>query len=180
MGRNRRPKESGGDKRHFSEWRKPSASASTCRDLTWIHTNRFPILSPSSPEFLDKVVDPELEQWGRKLNELWKDLGRKISDDVEQNPDKYSQIFVPNPVIVPGGRFREFYYWDSYWTIDGLLLTGMEETVKGMLENFIQMVNDYGMVPNGGRVYYTRRSQPPYLIPMVKLYMDQTNDLQFL
>ncbi|XP_069985201.1 trehalase isoform X2 [Penaeus vannamei] len=133
-----------------------------------------------SPEFLDKVVDPELEQWGRKLNELWKDLGRKISDDVEQNPDKYSQIFVPNPVIVPGGRFREFYYWDSYWTIDGLLLTGMEETVKGMLENFIQMVNDYGMVPNGGRVYYTRRSQPPYLIPMVKLYMDQTNDLQFL
>lgn len=133
-----------------------------------------------NPEFLDKVVDPELEHWGRKLNELWKDLGRKISDDVERNPEKYSQIFVPNPVIVPGGRFREFYYWDSYWTIDGLLLTGMEETVKGMLENFIQMVNAYGMVPNGGRVYYTRRSQPPYLIPMVKLYMDQTNDLEFL
>ncbi|XP_063587711.1 trehalase-like [Penaeus indicus] len=134
----------------------------------------------ANPEFLDKVVDPDLEKWGRKLNELWKDLGRKISDDVERNPEKYSQIFVPNPVIVPGGRFREFYYWDSYWTIDGLLLTGMEETVKGMLDNFIQMVSAYGMVPNGGRVYYTRRSQPPYLIPMVKLYMDQTNDLEFL
>ncbi|XP_042889789.1 trehalase-like isoform X2 [Penaeus japonicus] len=134
----------------------------------------------SNPEFLDKVVDPELEQWGRNLNELWKELCRKISDDVEKNPEKHSQIYVPNPVIVPGGRFREFYYWDSYWTIDGLLLSGMQETVKGMLENFLQMVDTYGMVPNGGRVYYTRRSQPPYLIPMVKLYMDQTNDLEFL
>lgn len=61
---------------------------------------------PSSPEFLDKVVDPELEQWGRNLNELWKELCRKISDDVEKNPEKHSQIYVPNPVIVPGGRFR--------------------------------------------------------------------------
>lgn len=49
-----------------------------------------------------------------------------------------------------------------------------------MLENFLKMVDTYGMVPNGGRIYYTRRSQPPYLIPMVKLYMDKTNDLEFL
>lgn len=61
-----------------------------------------------------------------------------------------------------------------------MLLSGMKDTVKGMLKNFIQMVQEYGMVPNGGRVYYTRRSQPPYLIPMVKLYFDHTNDLEFL
>nr|XP_053639627.1 trehalase-like isoform X1 [Cherax quadricarinatus] len=134
----------------------------------------------SNPEFLNKVQDPELEEWAKNLNELWKKLGRKISQEVKQEPERYSQIFVPNPVIVPGGRFREFYYWDSYWTIDGLLLSGMTETVKGMLENFLKMVDKYGMVPNGGRIYYTRRSQPPYLIPMVKLYMDHTNDLDFL
>ncbi|KAK3874699.1 hypothetical protein Pcinc_020379 [Petrolisthes cinctipes] len=133
-----------------------------------------------SPEFLKKVVDPKLEKWGRELHNIWKELGRKISTKVQEDPDKYSQIYVPNPVIVPGGRFREFYYWDSYWTIDGLLLSGMQETVKGMLKNFIQMVREYGKVPNGGRVYYTRRSQPPYLIPMVKLYFDHTNDLKFL
>ncbi|XP_042218220.1 trehalase-like isoform X2 [Homarus americanus] len=134
----------------------------------------------SDPEFLKKVVDPALEEWGLKLNGLWKQLGRKISEDVQLEPDRYSQIYVPNPVIVPGGRFREFYYWDSYWTIDALLLSQMNETVKGMLENFVEMVKEYGMVPNGGRIYYTRRSQPPYLIPMVKLYMDHTNDLEFL
>uniref|UniRef100_A0A0P4WH41 Trehalase n=4 Tax=Scylla TaxID=6760 RepID=A0A0P4WH41_SCYOL len=56
----------------------------------------------------------------------------------------------------------------------------MNQTVKGMLENFLMMVKDYGMVPNGGRIYYTRRSQPPYLIPMFKLYMDHHFDQDFL
>ncbi|MPC88738.1 Trehalase [Portunus trituberculatus] len=111
---------------------------------------------------------------------MWKQLGRKISTTVKDNPEKHSQIYVPNPVIVPGGRFREFYYWDSYWTIEGLLLSGMNHTVKGMLENFLMMVKTYGMVPNGGRIYYTRRSQPPYLIPMFKLYMDHHFDQDFL
>lgn len=134
----------------------------------------------SDPEFLNDVIDPELEKWGHDLNDMWKKLGRKISQDVAEDPEKYSQIYVSHPVIVPGGRFREFYYWDSYWTIDGLLLSGMNKTVKGMLQNFLQMVDTYGMVPNGGRNYYTRRSQPPYLIPMFQLYMEHTNDIDFL
>lgn len=132
------------------------------------------------PEFLKKIVHPDLKEWGKKLNAMWKKLGRKISTTVRDDPKKHSQIYVPNPVIVPGGRFREFYYWDSYWTIEGLLLSGMNHTVKGMLENFLKMVEDYGMVPNGGRIYYTRRSQPPYLIPMFKLYMDHHSDQEFL
>lgn len=132
------------------------------------------------PEFLNKIVHPDLQEWGKQLNAMWKELGRKISATVKDEPEKHSQIYVPNPVIVPGGRFREFYYWDSYWTIEGLLLSGMNHTVKGMLENFLKMVSDYGMVPNGGRIYYTRRSQPPYLIPMFKLYMDYFDDHTFL
>nr|ACI12945.1 trehalase 1 [Callinectes sapidus] len=132
------------------------------------------------PEFLKKIVHPDLKEWGKKLNAMWKQLGRKISTAVKDDPKKHSQIYVPNPVIVPGGRFREFYYWDSYWTIEGLLLSGMDQTVKGMLENFLMMVKEYGMVPNGGRIYYTRRSQPPYLIPMFKLYMDHHFDQDFL
>lgn len=48
-----------------------------------------------------------------------------MKSDVEKNPDAYSIIHVNNPVIVPGGRFREFYYWDSYWIIRGLLLSEM-------------------------------------------------------
>lgn len=133
-----------------------------------------------NPNYLNQVKDVGYKKWAQHLHELWKLLGRKMTDDVKKRPDLYSIIWVPNPVIVPGGRFREFYYWDSYWIIKGLLLSGMETTAKGMLENFLYIVDKYGFVPNGGRVYYLKRSQPPLLIPSMKVYYDFTKDLDFV
>ncbi|KAG8239747.1 hypothetical protein J437_LFUL017388 [Ladona fulva] len=133
-----------------------------------------------NPKFLDNIKDPALRDWGSKLHDRWKELGRKVKKEVAENPDLYSIIYVPNPVIVPGGRFKEFYYWDSYWIIRGLLLSEMYETVKGMLINFMSIVETYGFIPNGGRVYYAMRSQPPMLTSMVKTYIDETNDYKFL
>nr|AOT82130.1 membrane-bound trehalase 2 [Harmonia axyridis] len=134
----------------------------------------------SKPKFTEKIKDPQLQGFALELNKIWKKLGRKMKEEVKEHKDLYSIIWVPNPVIVPGGRFREFYYWDSYWIILGLLLSEMVATTKGMLENFLYMVDNYGLIPNGGRVYYLERSQPPLLIPMIKLYYDSTNDKQFL
>jgi len=132
------------------------------------------------PKFLNKIRDPVFRGWAKSLHLFWKELGRQMKDEVRNSTELYSIIYVQHPVIVPGGRFREFYYWDSYWIIRGLLLSEMHDTVRGMLENFINMVRKYGFVPNGGRIYYTRRSQPPLLIPMVKSYMDATRDIEFL
>ena len=78
------------------------------------------------------------------------------------------------------GRFREFYYWDTYWIVKALLRFDMTATVKGMLENFLLMVSTYGLVPNGGRIYYTKRSQPPFLSLMVREYMNSAADVAFL
>ncbi|XP_033641630.1 trehalase-like [Asterias rubens] len=133
-----------------------------------------------SPAILEKIQDPELRAWASDLHTLWKDLGRKIKDDVDINKDQYSLMHVDNPFVVPGGRFREFYYWDSYWIIKGLLLSGMTDTVKGMLSNFISIVDQLGFVPNGNRIYYQRRSQPPFLIPSVNEYLKVTGDFQFV
>ncbi|KAL3289895.1 hypothetical protein HHI36_023284 [Cryptolaemus montrouzieri] len=132
------------------------------------------------PKFAEKIRDSELREFALELNQIWKKLGRKMKREVKDHNDLYSIIWVPNPVIVPGGRFREFYYWDSYWIVMGLLLSEMVETTKGMLQNFLYMVDHYGHIPNGGRVYYLERSQPPLLIPMIKLYYDFTNDVKFL
>jgi alpha,alpha-trehalase len=132
------------------------------------------------PKFLDKIKDPNLQEWARHLHYFWKELGRKLKSEVLDNTELYSIIYVQHPFIVPGGRFREFYYWDSYWIVRGLLLSEMHNTVKGMLKNFLGMVEKYGFIPNGGRLYYVRRSQPPLLIPMVKSYMDATEDIEFL
>lgn len=131
------------------------------------------------PAFIDHINDPDLKQWGLDLNAIWKDLGRKMIDDVYKNPHYYSIIPIPNPVIVPGGRFREFYYWDSYWIIRGLLYSEMIHTARGMLENFISIVQRFGFIPNGGRIYYSKRSQPPLLASMIKSYVDFTNDVKF-
>ena len=42
------------------------------------------------------------------------------------------------------------------------------------------MVNRYGIIPNGGRVYYLNRSQPPLLTPMIYEYFKATNDSDFI
>ena len=60
----------------------------------------------------------------------------QIKAEVEENPDQYSLIYMENPFIVPGGRFREMYYWDSYWTIQGLLVSQMKDTVKGEMNEY--------------------------------------------
>ena len=133
-----------------------------------------------NPAFIDHIKDKNLKTFASKLNELWKKLGRKITDEARMNPARSSLILVANPFVVPGGRFREYYYWDSYWVVNGLLVCGMKDTAKGMIDNFIQLVNTFGFVPNGGRIYYTNRSQPPFLIPIVGLYLNKTGDVDYV
>ncbi|CAG7834100.1 unnamed protein product [Allacma fusca] len=132
-----------------------------------------------NPAFLKGIDNQDLRKWASELNAFWKQLGRHIRKDVESSKDRYSMIYVDNPVIVPGGRFMEFYYWDQFWILKGLLHCEMTETVRGMLENFFQMVQTLGYIPNGGRIYY-KRSHPPLLIPMVKDYVDHTKNSSFL
>lgn len=56
----------------------------------------------------------------------------------------------------------------------------MLRTAKGMLENFLSIINRFGFIPNGGRIYYSERSQPPLLAPMIKAYVDKTKDIEFM
>ena len=83
------------------------------------------------PQILDQIQDYEYQSFAQDLHQRWKDLGRQIKQDVQRNPKKYSLLYLDKPFIVPGGRFREMYYWDSYWTIQGLLVSEMFDTVKG-------------------------------------------------
>lgn len=134
----------------------------------------------SNPVFLNKITNWNTRRFAKKLVSIWPNLARKVKADVFKYPDRHSLIPVPNGFIVPGGRFKEIYYWDSYWIIRGLLVSEMTATAKGMIENMLSIVQRYGFVPNGNRVYYLNRSQPPLLALMVRLYMDATNDLVWL
>lgn len=82
-----------------------------------------------NPRYLNKIKQSTLRRWNAELVESWRFLGRKIKDDVRDRPELYSIIYLPHPFIIPGGRFREIYYWDSYWIVNGLLLSQMNQTV---------------------------------------------------
>ncbi|WP_277422315.1 trehalase family glycosidase, partial [Pseudomonas viridiflava] len=80
-----------------------------------------------------------------------------------------SLLALPHPYVVPGGRFREVYYWDSYFTMLGLVKSGETTLSRQMLDNFAYLIDTYGHIPNGNRTYYLSRSQPPFFSYMVEL-----------
>jgi alpha,alpha-trehalase len=89
-------------------------------------------------------------------------------------------IPLPNAYVVPGGRFREVYYWDSYFTMLGLVESGRADLVRSMLDNFAHLAVTLGHIPNGNRTYYLSRSQPPYFAAMVGLYTRATDSSEAL
>jgi len=100
------------------------------------------------------------------IRTLWPSLTRR-ADSADA---RSSLIPLPGPYVVPGGRFREVYYWDSYFTMLGLVEDGRLDLVKQMLDGFASLVRTVGHVPNANRSYYLSRSQPPFLAAMVGLY----------
>jgi len=96
------------------------------------------------------------------------------------NNSKSTLILTKNTFVVPGGRFIEYYYWDTYWIVEGLLSCGMIQTARGIIENFADIIRQAGFVPNGSRVYYLNRSQPPLFTQMVYAYYKVTGDLKLV
>lgn len=122
-----------------------------------------------------------------RSSEFVSDTTESISEHIKglwpvltQDPDKYnpysSLIPLPNPYIVPGGRFREIYYWDSYFTLLGLMISDQEELAKNMVDNFSFLIDSIGFIPNGNRAYYAGRSQPPFYSLMVSLIAADDKD----
>jgi alpha,alpha-trehalase len=103
---------------------------------------------------------------------LW-DVLRHESDETSGHS---SLIPLPYPYVVPGGRFRELYYWDSYFTMLGLQADGRHDLALDMLKDFAFEIDCYGHVPNGNRTYYLSRSQPPFFSLMVDLIAEREGD----
>ena len=123
-----------------------------------------------NPPFLKRLESqPKLHKWAAEVHKLWLVLGRKPSADVKSNPLQHSLLWTPNPIVVPGGRFRESYYWDTFWILKGLVVSDMLTTATGVVENLLYFCEKFGFVPNGGRSYYLTRSQPPLLSSMVRV-----------
>ncbi|MGB3802158.1 MAG: alpha,alpha-trehalase TreF [Lewinella sp.] len=119
---------------------------------------------PASPE--SGFTSEGSRNISEHINALWPVLTREAESD---EGSAGSLIVLPEDYIVPGGRFREVYYWDSYFTLLGLATAGEESLVRDMVENFAFLIDEIGFIPNGNRTYYLTRSQPPFFSHMVTL-----------
>ena len=99
------------------------------------------------------------------ISDMWTVLLRQPDE-----ADPYSSLLtLPAPYIVPGGRFSEIYYWDTYFTMLGLEQDGQDTIAQDMVRNIASLITRYGHMPNGNRSYYLSRSQPPFFSAMVDL-----------
>jgi alpha,alpha-trehalase len=111
----------------------------------------------------DRPIEEHLEL-------LWDVLTRQP----EQTND--SLVALPEPYVVPGGRFREIYYWDSYFTMLGLQVSNKVDMILNMINNFSFLIDRFGYIPNGNRTYFIGRSQPPFFACMVKLLAESRGE----
>ncbi|MFJ3345355.1 alpha,alpha-trehalase [Enterobacter bugandensis] len=121
----------------------------------------------------EKYVPPAGQSLREHIDDLWPVLTR-TTDKASNKWD--SLLPLPKPYVVPGGRFREVYYWDSYFTMLGLAESGHWDKISDMVDNFAYEIDTFGHIPNGNRSYYLSRSQPPFFSLMVELLATHDKD----
>lgn len=127
--------------------------------LRFLESNfTFPARVPTPPIPTDRTVAEHIAR-------IWPLLTRAAVV-----PPAYSSLlYVPKPYVVPGGAFQEFYYWDSYFTMLGLIPDGHMDLAHDLVDDFSYLIETYGHIPNGARTFYLTRSQPPVYYLMVGL-----------
>jgi alpha,alpha-trehalase len=142
-------------------------------DLTGFAAQYFSGPVPPGPTVTPALSGQHLLDY---VHSLWPVLQQSTS-----SVEPYSTLLpLPYPYVVPGGRFREVYYWDSYFTMLGLEEDGQHDLAVDMLKNFAYEIDHYGHIPNGNRSYYLSRSQPPFFALMVDLIARHEGDATYI
>lgn len=123
---------------------------------------------------LPPTIQTESDETGQipPITEHIEWLWSRLSRPVKAHHRGGSLIVLPEPYVVPGGRFREIYYWDSYFTMLGLRESGRVDLIESMIQNFVYLIDHFGHIPTGNRTYYLSRSQPPFFSLMMRLYSE--------
>lgn len=131
----------------------------------FIHQN-FNINIPKSSDYQSDNSKSVAEH----ITDLWTTLTR------EPTKAQGTLIELPYPYAVPGGRFQEMYYWDSYFTMLGLQVSRRIDLIENMIDNFAHLINQLGFIPNGNRIYFLGRSQPPFFSLMIEILRQERGD----
>lgn len=151
-----------------ASWGQLRRSMTECKSLVDPKTNAAPVLylprelpEPAAVQLLKKACGVRVQR-----------LPTRIDHPGALRPEAISTpglLYLPNPYVVPGGRFNEMYGWDSFFIVLGLLHDGHGDLARGMVENFFFEIEHYGNLLNANRTYFLTRSQPPLLSSMIRL-----------
>ena len=148
-------------------WDNLSRSMTDCHSLVDIKITANPVLylpagmtAPSGVSAVEEKCHVKVIALPRRIEKLG-----DVRPEELQTP---GLLYLPAPYVVPGGRFNEMYGWDSYFILLGLEADHHEELAKGMVDNFLFEIENYGGVLNANRTYYLTRSQPPFLTAMIR------------
>jgi len=150
-----------------SAWDTLTRSTTDCHSLIDIKVTANPVLY--LPAEMDIPADVAAVE--QKCHVKVMRLPRRIQKIADVRPEELPAaglLYLPNPYVVPGGRFNEMYGWDSYFIVLGLEADHREALAKGMVDNFLFEVEHYGAVLNANRTYYLTRSQPPFFTAMIR------------
>ncbi|KAJ3518159.1 hypothetical protein NLJ89_g25 [Agrocybe chaxingu] len=143
----------------------------------------LPQFNPSPP-FLNNVTADLPKAFAQTVHGFWTQLIRGTNQSTlcgSSGRCEGSLIPLNHTFVVPGGRFREQYYWDSFWIVEGLIESQLFDIVNDTLQNFMDELDQFGFIPNGGRIYCDlNRSQPPLFIQMLARYVEASGDRSIL
>lgn len=158
-----------------ASWDTLTRSTTDCHSLVDVKVDAAPVLYlPAEMTAPADVTDAE-QKCHVKVMTLPRRI-EKLGDVMPQSLPASGLLYLPNPYVVPGGRFNEMYGWDSYFILLGLEADHREALAKGIVDNFLFEVEHYGSVLNANRTYYLTRSQPPFLTSMIRaVYEDRSS-----
>lgn len=139
-------------------------------DLTSFINEHFQAFATAQAQSVTSAgADPEAH-----IQQMWSALTREAPKSTG------SLLALPKPYVVPGGRFSEQYYWDSYFTMLGLEASNRHDLSDGMMNNAQHMFAKFGFIPTANRTYYLTRSQPPFFLHMVRLIAHRKGHYRYL
>jgi alpha,alpha-trehalase len=93
-------------------------------------------------------------------------------------PGEWLAFPLPHRYVRPGGFFKMFVYWDSYFTLLGLVVQGEWELAAGIVDDMVYAVERLGHVPGyiSSKTLCGSRSQPPYLTAAISEVLPYRDD----
>src|SRR5579859_6147605 len=106
-----------------STWQTLTRSQTDCKSLADPKLTTKPVLYVPADIQIPAAVQAVESKCGNHIARLPRPI-RQMDDVKVAEVQPPGLLYLPNPYVVPGGRFNEMYGWDSYFIVRGLVRDG--------------------------------------------------------